>query len=170
MTMSMYQASVLVCIRMLNNLTGILKKAEAFANEKNIEPEVLFNSRLSPDMFPLSRQIQIACDVSKRCIERLAGDELSSVEDNEKTFAEFYDRINNTIAYLESVKPEQVDGTEEKPLTVKVRGHDMDFQGINFLLGFSLPNVYFHITTAYNILRHNGVELGKLDFLGGPRQ
>ena len=88
MTISMYQASVPVYIRMLNNLTGILKKGEAFANEKNIEPEVLFNNRLSPDMFPLSRQIQIACDVSRRCIERLAGDELSSVEDNEQTFAE----------------------------------------------------------------------------------
>ena len=166
MTMSMYQASVPIFVRMLNNLTGILKKGELFSEMKKIEPEVLLNSRLAPDMFPLSRQIQVATDVARRCVMRLVGDELTSVEDNEKTFAELYDRINNTVSYLESIKTEQIDDTEEKPITVKLRGHTTDFQGLEFLLHFSMPNAFFHVTAAYDILRHEGVELRKPDFLG----
>lgn len=166
MTMSMYQASVPIFVRMLNNLAGILKKGETFAETKKIKPEGLLSSRLAPDMFPLSQQIQVATDVARRCVERLVGNELTSVEDNEKTFAELYDRINNTVSYLESIQPEQIDGTEGRPLTVKLRGHTINFQGMEFLLHFSMPNIFFHVTTAYNILRYNGVELGKPDFLG----
>ena len=168
MAMSMYEASVPVFIQMLNNLGGFLKKGEAFAEDKGFEHKLLLNSRLAVDMFPLSRHIQIANDVARRCIERLADDELTSVEDNEKTFAEFYDRINRTVTYLKSIQPSQIDGTEDKPISIEVRDMTLNFSGIDFLRYFSTPNVYFHVTTAYDILRHNGVELGKLDFLGGP--
>ncbi len=168
MAMSMYEASVPVFIRMLNNLVELLKKGEVFAEDKGFEKKLLLNSRLAVDMFPLSRQIQIADDVTRRCIERLAGDELTSVEDDEETFAEFYDRINRTVTYLKSIKPSQIDGTEDKSISLEVRGMTLNFSGIDFLRHFSMPNVYFHVTTAYDILRHNGVELGKLDFLGRP--
>ncbi len=166
MAISMYQVSVPVFIRYLNNLTHILNKGEAFAEARKIAPEVLFNCRLVPDMFPLTKQIHIATDVAQRCIARLTDGELVSMEDNEKTFSEFYERIDKTISYLESIEPGQVDGTEEKPISMEIRGHTLNFEGMNFLLYFSLPNVYFHVTTAYDILRHNGVELGKMDFLG----
>ncbi len=129
---------------------------------------MLIQSRLAPDMFPLSRQIQLAADFSRRCITRLGDDELISIEDNEKTFSELYDRIKLTIAYIESIKPEQIDGTEDKPITLEVRGIELNFTGMNFLRFFSIPNFYFHVTTAYNILRHNGADIGKLDFLGKP--
>jgi len=166
MKISMYQITVPVFIRFLNNLNAILKKGEEFATAREIDPEVLLNSRLAPDMFPLSRQIQIACDLAKRCIERLAGLDVVSVEDNEKTLTEFHDRINNTIAFLETIKPQQLDDTEEKMITLKLRDASHEFKGMNMALYFSLPNVYFHVTTAYNILRHNGVGLGKKDFIG----
>ncbi len=166
MTISMYQAAVPVFIRYLNNLAHILKKGEAFAEARGIDPEVLFNCRLAPDMLPLSRQIHIATDVARRCIARLVDDELVSIDDNEKSFSEFYERINNTVEYIKSIKPEQIDGTEDKAISLIISGDTFKFEGKNFLLYFSLPNVYFHVTTAYNILRHNGVELGKVDFLG----
>ncbi len=166
MAISMYQASVPVFIRFLNNLNGILKKGEAFAEAKKIDPEVLINSRLAPDMFPLSKQIQITCDLAKQCIERLSGKEVASVEDHERTFYEFHDRINNTIAFLESIKPEQIDGTDEKTITLELHGYTFDFHGMDYLQYFILPNFYFHVTTAYDILRHNGVEIDKPDFIG----
>lgn len=166
MTISMYQASIPVFIRYMNHLTQILKKGEAFAEDKKFEPEVLINARLAPDMFSLAKQVQVVTDVARRCIARLADDELVNIEDNEKTFSELYERINNTIEYLQSIKPEQIDGTEDKAISLKLKGQTMNFEGMNFLLYFSLPNVYFHVTTAYNILRHNGVELRKPDFLG----
>lgn len=169
MTMSMYQASVPVFIRMLNNLDHILKKGEEYARVKNFEPEILLNSRLAPDMFPLSRQIQIATDIARRGVARLIDDDVTSVPDDEKTFADFHDRIANTVAYLSSIQPEQVDGTENKKLTVKVRGNSIEFTGIRMLLDFSIPNLFFHVTTTYNLLRHNGVDLGKADFLGELR-
>ncbi len=168
MTISMYQASIPVFISMLENLKQILKKGEAFAETKNIEEGVLINSRLAPDMFPLSRQIQITTDVARRGIARLADMEIDNVEDNEKTIPELIIRVDNTIDFLKSIKPEQVDGTEEKAISLKAGGHTLNFTGIKMLLNFSLPNFYFHITTAYNILRHNGVELGKMDYLGNP--
>ena len=166
MTISMYQASIPVFIRYLNNLTHILKKGEAFAEEKKIDPEVLINARLAPDMFSLVKQIRIATDVARRCVARLVDDELINIEDDEKTFSELYERIDNTVEYLQSIKPEQIDGTENKAVTLKLGKQTADFEGMGLVLYFSLPNVYFHVTTAYNILRHNGVPVGKMDFLG----
>lgn len=166
MAISMYQITVPVFKRFLDNLDAILKKGEEFAKSKDIAPEVLLNSRLAPDMFPLSRQIQIACDLSRRCVERLAGLDVASTDDNEKTFAEFHDRINNTVAFLEAVKPEQLEASEDRMVTIKMRDGDHECTGLDMALFFSIPNVYFHVTTAYNILRHNGVELGKKDYIG----
>jgi uncharacterized protein len=168
MKMSMYQVSVPVFVHMLENLREFLKKGEVYAEQKMFSPEVLINSRLAPDMLPLSRQIQIATDLARRCVARLAGIEAPVFEDDEKSFTELYVRIDKTIEFLKSIKPEQVDGTEEKPISFEVRGHTLNFHGMGMLLNFSFPNIYFHITTAYNILRHNGVGLGKIDFLGDP--
>lgn len=166
MAISMYQLSVPVFTRSLKNLESILGKGEAFAESMKIDPGVLLNSRLAPDMFPLSKQVQISCDLGRRCVERLAGLDITSIEDNEETFAEFYERIAGTIAFLDSIKPEQLDGTEDKKVTLEIRGYSFDFTGLDLLLYFTLPNLYFHVTTAYDILRHNGVELGKKDFIG----
>lgn len=168
MTISMYQASVPVVIRTLNNLVGILEKGAKHAETKKIDPSVLVNSRLFPDMFPLSRQVQIASDIAKRGVAQLAGMEAPKFEDNETTFAELIDRIQKTISYLDTFKPEQVDGSEERTITLQMPNNTLSFQGMPFLLYFVLPNVYFHVTTAYDILRHCGVELGKLDYLGQP--
>ncbi|RUT04990.1 hypothetical protein DSM106972_038110 [Dulcicalothrix desertica PCC 7102] len=166
MTISMYQASVPVCIRTLNNLVGILEKGATYVETKKIDPSVLVNFRLFPDMFPLSRQVQIASDIAKRGTAQLAGVEAPSFEDNEITFPELIDRTQKTISYLETLKPEQFDGSEERTITLQAGGNTITFQGMPFLLYFVLPNVYFHVTTTYNILRHCGVELGKQDFLG----
>ena len=168
MTISMYQASVPVFIRTLNNLVGILEKGAKYAESKKIDPSVLVNSRLFPDMFPLSRQVQIASDIAKRGVAQLAGMEAPKFEDNETTFAELIDRIQKTISYLDTFKPEQVDGSEERTITLQMPNNTLSFQGMPFLLYFVLPNVYFHVTTSYDILRHCGVELGKLDYLGQP--
>lgn len=168
MTISMYQASVPVVIRTLNNLVGILEKGAKYAESKKIDPSVLVNSRLFPDMFPLSRQVQIASDIAKRGVAQLAGMEAPKFEDNETTFVELIDRIQKTISYLDTFKPEQVDGSEERTITLQMPNNTLSFQGMPFLLYFVLPNVYFHVTTAYDILRHCGVELGKLDYLGQP--
>lgn len=170
MTLSMYEGSIPVFISMLKNLNGILKKGETFAQAKNIEPEVLLNSRLAPDMFPLSRQVQIATDLARRGVSRLAGLDIESTEDNEATFTELIERVDKTIAFLKSIKPEQIDGTEQKELSIKAGGQNLNMTGLMMLMHFSLPNFYFHITTAYNILRHNGVELGKMDYLGKTNQ
>ena len=168
MTISMYQASVPVFIRTLNNLVGILEKGAKYAETKKIDPNVLLNSRLFPDMFPLSRQVQIASDIAKRGVAQLAGMEAPKFEDTETTFPELIDRIQKTISYLDTFKPEQIDGSEEKTITLQMRDNTLSFQGMPFLLYFVLPNVYFHVTTAYDILRHCGVEVGKQDFLGQP--
>ncbi len=168
MTISMYQASVPVVIRTLNNLVGILEKGAKHAETKKIDPSVLVNSRLFPDMFPLSRQVQIASDIAKRGVAQLAGMEAPKFEDNETTFVELIDRIHKTISYLDTFKPEQVDGSEERTITLQMPNNTLSFQGMPFLLYFVLPNVYFHVTTSYDILRHCGVELGKLDYLGQP--
>ena len=168
MTISMYQASVPVFIRTLNNLIGILEKGATYAEAKKIDPSVLVNSRLFPDMLPLSKQVQIASDVAKRGVARLAGAEAPNFEDNETTFPELIDRIQKTISYLDTFKPEQIDGSEERTITLQVLNNTLSFQGMPFLLYFVLPNIYFHVTTAYDILRHCGVEVGKQDFLGQP--
>ena len=145
---------------------SILHKAADHAEAKKIDPAVLINSRLYPDMFPLSRQIQIASDVARRGVARLAGVEAPSIEDNEVSFADLSNRLQETIAYLKTFTPDQIDGTESKSISLPIGTETMTFEGQPFLLYFVLPNVYFHVTTAYNILRHCGVEIGKRDFLG----
>lgn len=169
MTISMYQAFVPSLIRALKNLIGILKKGADYAEAKNIDPVVLLNSRLYPDMFPLSRQVQIVSDLSRRGVARLAGVEAPKMEDTETTIPELIDRLQQSITYVETFAPEQIDGTEEKVITMPIgRGETMDIKGWPFLSFFVLPNVYFHLTTAYDILRHNGVDVGKRDYLGQP--
>jgi uncharacterized protein len=167
MSLSMYQASIPVFIRQLNNLSAILKKGEEHALAKKIEPEVFINARLAPDMFPLSRQVQIASDGVKGCAARLAGVEVPSYPDTEKTFAELQARIAKTIEFVKAFSAKQIDGTEEKKITLKMRDREVSFLGQAYLLNFVLPNLYFHITTTYAILRHNGVDVGKKDFIGG---
>jgi hypothetical protein len=167
MPISMSQASAPRFARMLKNLSAILGKAQAHCEAKKIDPLVLTGSRLYPDMFPLSRQVQIACDAAKGAVARLAGVEIPKHEDTEKTFPELQERIEKTLAFMATVKPAQLDGSEEKEVVLKLRGQDVSFKGAAYLQGFAMPNFYFHTATAYNILRHNGVELGKTDFLGG---
>ncbi len=167
MPLSMYQASVPVLARTFKNLAGILTKAEADAAARKIDPSVFINARLAPDMHPLSRQVQIASDATKGGVARLAGIEAPSFPDTETTFPELQDRIRKTIDFVQSVSASQIDGCEEKPILLKFPGGEISFVGQTFLLNFTLPNVFFHVTTAYDILRHNGVALGKADFLGG---
>ncbi|MFP5350713.1 MAG: DUF1993 family protein [Gammaproteobacteria bacterium] len=166
MKLSMYQASVPVFIRTLGNLSGILAKGAAHAEAKKIDPLVLVNGRLFPDMFPLSRQVQIASDTAKGAAARLAGMEPPSYEDNEKTFPELIARLDKTVEFLRTFKPEQIDGSEARTINIKVAVQPMTLQGMTFLLQRALPNLFFHTTTAYAILRHNGVEVGKKDYLG----
>jgi len=166
MSLSMYQALIPVAVRNLNNLTAILKRAEAHAVAKKIDPEVFISARLAPDMFPLSRQVQIATDIVKGGAARLAGVEVPSFPDTEKTFPELYARIDKVIEFLKSFKATQIDGSEDRKITLKVGGQEMTFQGQPYLLNFVLPNLFFHVTTTYAILRHSGVEIGKRDYLG----
>lgn len=162
----MYQAIIPVLVRGLNNLSAILDKAEAHAVAKNLDPAVFINGRLAPDMYPLPNQVQIATDMAKGCAARLAGLEIPRFEDNEKTFAELRTRIGKTVDFLQGVTPSQVDGSEEKPVTIRLRNRELNMLGRAYVFNFVLPNFYFHLTTAYGILRHLGVELGKTDFTG----
>lgn len=168
MSLSMYKASVPVFIHGLRNLSAVLAKGEAFAEAKKIDESVLLNARLAPDMFSLAKQVQIATDMVKAGAARLAGLEVPSYEDNEKTFAELQARITKTISFLETIDAAKIDGSEEKDINLKIRvsGQELNFKGQDYLLDFVLPNFYFHSTTAYAILRHNGVDIGKMDFLG----
>jgi hypothetical protein len=166
MTISMYQASVPAFIRALNNLAAILEKGAAHAQARKIEETVLLNSRLYLDMFPLTRQVQLATDTARSGAGRLAGVDFPSYEDKETTFHDLVQRIRNTIAYLEALKPAQIDGGEEKTITWQSRSSSKSMLGLPYLMSHLLPNIYFHVTTAYAILRHNGVELGKKDYLG----
>ena len=168
MTISMYQASAPVLERMLLNLVAILEKGAAHAAAKKIEPSVFINARLSPDMFTFAKQIQIAADMAKGCMARLAGDEPPKHEDNETTFAELIARIEKTIAYIKRFTPAQIDGSEDRHIVLPMRSGPLEFKGQPYLLHWVYPNFYFHVTTAYDILRHNGVEVGKMDFLGKP--
>ena len=167
MAMSMYQASIPQLTKMLTNLSNILKKGEEFAKAKNVDGAVLVGDRLSPDMFPLSKQVQIACDQVKNGMARLAGVEPPKFDDNESTFAELQERIAKTIAFAKNIQPAQVDGTEAKEIKFSIKEWNFEFVGEQYLLTWIIPNFYFHVTTAYNILRHNGVEIGKSDYLGG---
>jgi uncharacterized protein len=168
MTISMYQASLPGLIRSLSNLITILEKADAHATAKKIDPTVLINSRLSPDMFHLGRQVQVASDIARRGAARLASLEAPAMADTETTFPELVARLQKTIDFLKEITPAQIDGTEAKTITLPVGQETMQFEGMPYLLYFILPNVYFHVTTAYAILRQCGVELGKADFLGKP--
>ena len=166
MTISMYQSSIPVFIHKLSNLSAILAKGEAYAEAKKIDQSVLINARLFPDMLPLSRQVQIACDSAKAGAARLAEVEIPSHEDSETTFAQLQERIAKTISFLKIISAEQINGKEELKITYTQRGRENNFIGLPYLLNYVLPNLYFHITTAYAILRHNGVEIGKKDYLG----
>lgn len=167
MPISMYQACVPPCIRALQNLATILDKGAAHAAARKIDPAVLVNARLFPDMFPLARQVQIASDVAKAGASRLAGVEPPSYADDEASFPELLERVGKTVAYLETIQPARLDGSEERTVTWKMRGRETSLQGLPYLTNWVLPNVHFHVTAAYAILRHNGVELGKADYLGG---
>ncbi|WP_339490529.1 DUF1993 domain-containing protein [Pseudomonas sp. EL_65y_Pfl2_R95] len=166
MSLSMYQASVPVFVRMLSNLDAILDKAITHAEASGFDSVILVNARLAPDMYALSRQIQIATDAAKGCVARLAGVDVPSYADTEASIAELKERIAKTSAFVQSFKAEQIDGSEEKTINIKLPSRELSFSGQMFLLHFALPNFYFHISTCYAILRHNGVKIGKMDYLG----
>jgi hypothetical protein len=166
MTISMFQATVPPFARVLTSLATILEKAAAHCEARKIDPAVLVNARLFPDMFPLTRQVQIASDSAKGGAARLAGVEPPSYADNETTFPELIERLRKTATFLGTLREEQFAGAEERTVTWKTRSAERSMQGLPFLLIHVTPNVYFHVTTAYNILRHNGVEIGKQDYLG----
>jgi uncharacterized protein len=166
MSLSMYQASIPVFVRMLGNLSAVLDKGAVFAEARKVDPSVLINSRLAPDMLPLSRQVQIASDGAKGCAARLAAIEVPSFPDTEASFPELQARIAKTRDFLNGIAAGQIDGSEERPVSLKFGGTPISFRGQDYLLTFALPHVLFHVTTAYNILRHNGVEIGKMDYLG----
>jgi len=162
----MYQACTPVFTRALTNLSAIFDKAAAHAQAKKIDQAVFMAARLAPDMLALPRQVQIASDTARRTVARLSGQEAPPLDDNEASFADLKARIAKTIDYMKTVPAAQIDGSEERSIAMKVGGNDIKFTGRDYLLGFALPNFFFHVTTAYNILRHNGVEIGKMDFLG----
>lgn len=166
MTLSMYDASIPVIVRVLNNLIAILEKAQVHAQMKNIDPGVLLQYRLYPDMFPLVRQVQIASDIAKAGGARLAGQDPPRFEDSETTIPELVARLQKTQAFLSDLTPELFDEAETRMISWPVRGTTMNLQGQMYLLHYVLPNLFFHVTTAYAILRHCGVEIGKQDFLG----
>ena len=166
MKISMYDACVKPGIRMMNNLAAILDKAAQHAQARKIDPEVFVTARLAPDMFPLSRQVQIASDTAKLGAARTAGIEAPPFEDNEKTLPELIERAKKTAAWLGTLKAQQYEGAEDRTIRWKSPRGEHSMQGLQYVLHQVLPNVHFHCTTAYNILRHNGVELGKMDYLG----
>jgi len=163
----MYDASIPALKKTLSSLAAILAKAAEHAQTKKIEPAVLVNARLFPDMFALARQVQIATDQAKGCAARLAGVEIPKFEDTETSFEELQARIAKTIAFLDGVSVAQINGNEDRDIVLQLHETRLEFKGADYLLNWVLPNFYFHVTTAYNILRHNGVEIGKRDFLGG---
>lgn len=167
MTLSMYQASVPVFKQMLGGLSGVLAKAEAHAATRKIEPVVLLQSRLYPDMFALLRQVQVACDFAKSVSARIAGVDVPSFEDKEESFADLQARIAKTLAFVDSLSAAQIDGSEERRIVTQAgTPKEKIFSGQSYLLNYGLPHFFFHTTTAYAILRHNGVEVGKKDFIG----
>jgi len=168
MNISMYQASVPRFVNILGNLSGILDKAQAHIDAKKIDASVLPTYRLFPDMLPMTKQVQIACDTAKGAAARLAGVDIPVFEDDEKTIAELKARITKTVAFLQTIKPAQVDGSDDKDIVLKRGDKETHYTGIQYLLGHAVPNFYFHVTTTYLMLRHNGVEVGKRDFLGNP--
>lgn len=164
---SMYAVSAPTFVRMLKNLSAMLGKAEAHAKAKNFDAAVLLNDRLAPDMFTLTRQVQIATDHAKGAMARLAGHAPEAIEDTETTIAQLQARIAKVIGIVEGYKPEQLEGAATREITIKIPSSELKFDGLSYLNSWALPNFYFHATMAYAILRHNGVELGKKDFLMG---
>jgi len=168
MKISVYALSVDIFTHTLGNLSAILEKAQTHAIARKFDSNVLVGSRLAPDMHPLSRQVQIACDVAKNSAARLAGIDPPRFEDHEKTIEELRTRIARTIDYLKSLPASALEGSEERDIRVPAGERTLEFKGLTFVQRWALPNVFFHVTTAYAILRHNGVDIGKRDFLGGP--
>jgi hypothetical protein len=162
----MSQASQPVFLQMLKALSANLDKAAAHATAKKIDPSVLVNARLAPDMFPLSRQVQIATDHAKGATARLSGRENPKYEDTESTIDDLKARIAKTLAFVSSVPAAEIDGSEDKDITLTIGGQPRTLKGQRYLLHNALPNFFFHVTTAYDILRHNGVEVGKRDYMG----
>lgn len=167
MAVSMYTISIPVFVRHLNGLAGCLKKAQALYSEKKFDETSLLAFRLYPDMFTFTRQVQVTCDHAKNCAALLSGVEAPRFDDSEKSLAELIGRVEKTLAFLNTIKASQIDGTEDKAVTVKMRDRELNFKGQDLVLNRSLPNFYFHATTAYDMLRHHGVEIGKRDFMGG---
>ena len=168
MTISMYQASVPRLVNALNNLSHVLGKAQAHIEAKKLDPKTLLEFRLYPDMLSMTRQVQIASDTAKGLVARLAGLDNPVHEDNEQSIAELQARLAKTVAFMQSVSAAQIDGTEDKAIVIKRGDKETHYKGMQFLLGHALPNVYFHSSMTYAILRHNGVEIGKRDYLGTP--
>lgn len=166
MTITLYQASIPLLVRGLNTLSTLLDKAEQHAGQHQLDAQQLLSARLYEDMFPLSAQIQRASDTAKATASRLSGVAAPAFADDESTFDELQARINKTLLFLETVTLEAVDGQEERPVTMKLRGEERTMTAQEYLTVFGLPNFLFHVTTAYGILRHQGVKLGKMDFLG----
>ena len=168
MAISMHDLSVPIFTRLLANLSGQLDKAAAYAAEKKFDSAVLVNARLAPDMFPLSRQVQIACDFAKGCSARLAGVEVPKREDNETTLDQLKARIAWTRDFIGSIPKDKFNGAEDRPIVHEMRTMTIKLPGLAYLEHFSMPNFYFHVMATYAILRHNGVALGKADFVGSP--
>jgi hypothetical protein len=166
MKLSIHAVSIDIFARALGNLSAILDKGAAHAAAKKFDSTVLVNSRLAPDMLPLSRQVQIACDLAKNSAARLAGLEPPRYEDHEKTIEELRARIAKTLDYLSSIPASALEGSEERDIKVPAGERTLEFKGLAFVQRWAIPNVFFHVSTAYNILRHNGVDIGKRDFLG----
>ena len=166
MALSMYQVSVPVFVKTLGNLANILDKGAAYAAAKKVDDAVLLGYRIAPDMLAMVRQVQIACDFAKGACARLAGIDVPAWEDTEKSFGDLKARIAKTIDYCKGFQPEQIDGSEDRDIQVKVAGNPVTYKGQPYLLHSVLPNFFFHTTTAYDILRHCGVEIGKRDFIG----
>ncbi len=166
MAISLHQISVPIFVRHLNGLVTCMKKAQAVYAEKKYDEATLVSYRFFPDMFTFARQVQLATDHAKTCIGLISGTDAPKFDDAEKSLADLIGRVEKTIAYLNSVKPQQVDGQEAKAVTLKMRDRELKFTGIELLLNRSMPNFYFHVTTAYDIIRHNGIEIGKRDFMG----
>lgn len=166
MKMSMYEASIPLFLHTLENLKGILQKGAAHAEAKKFDANNLVNSRLAPDMLNLARQVQIASDAAKGAAMRLSASEPLKLEDNETTLPELVARVDKTINYLRGFSAAQFEGSEERTISVTIPSGTLSFSGLQYLRHWALPNFFFHVTTAYNLLRHNGVEIGKADFLG----
>ena len=169
MAFTLHTAALTPMRHMLGTLAHVLQKGATHCEARKIDPAVMLAARLYPDMLPLVTQVQIASDASKGAAARLAGVEIPKFEDNEQTFADCQERVRKTLAFLETLKPEQFAGAESREITLALRERTLKFSGQDYLLTWALPNFFFHVTTAYAILRHNGVEIGKSDYLGGGR-